>query len=1050
MQQEKAHGSCAADDSCSEDEENYLIGTQVADGGSAECYQLFEDGMVAQGLSQLSKTAAGTHPAFLRLDITGTTLSNPAAITHCSHLQHVNLGNNCLTTLQGLGALQQLTVLDASRNQLTQVLEISTSSSDSGSNSSSNLRSADLSYNQIRYIRDLSEFRRLSRLVLDGNQIEHIGSGLRQLHCLQHLSLSGNKLSSCQGLEGLTSLRELALDGNRLTSLAPLAALSGLEVLLAAHNHLSSCEGVQGLVSLRRLDVSGNALRRLEALRPACGLQLLGELDLAANPLEAAQNVRLHTVYLLPQVSLLNGSAVSSEEKVDAANMAGAAAEGLLAIRQHYFVAGELDDGGGAVPPTAAGLTPSRAEEECSCRDADVMFEAIDAWASKDEPWAQLQLARACYSWVVSHVQLPRGCDVESGADVHTWDVGLLFFGEEEEQQLLHQALLPGHSGTLAECVSQLLVQLVLACHMEAVQLSGYWKAGGAGSVQPGERLAAHNHSWVAVKVNGRWRLLDPVYAILKQGQLPFYLPPEAFIHSHLPFEAYWQLLPDPISLEAWWALPEVSLALCAAGGRLVDGGQLRACNVLPAVREGQVLPSLKIPLAGPCSEQQYLCVKLLDNKKQMLASWQHKPSSSSSCSSRGSSRSGRCTIRQLSQQQQQQQIKQAQAQAEQYLPNNQQQQQCQQQQQQQQQQQCLVYQQHVGPQDGSQRVAVGHQQRQVALQELWVAPPAPGTYFVHVELVQKTPGWLQLSVAGLQKPLQLTYWQQEDVMRVKVVVPPVQPHDPADGICVDPATPAASLPQPQRGFAAFGDFQLRSPWPGQVLEADRAELFEVVVPGAAAVAVGCEELGWQELAPAAGTAAAVLGDAARDPAEMQGESTAEQGRSSNSSREGRVQPGLFRGTVVLPRREKCYVAARSAGAGVQQGNSSWMPIVSLQVVPQVQHLVAVPVPPAALPEGEASEASLGRLRKLLTALDVNGDGVVSRRDMLLAFRRDRQLADHLKMPPRIKAGDGSFDKFLSRFIAINSDGLGYVDLVQLGLLLSKEPLAGAPASQEG
>lgn len=52
---------------------------------------------------------------------------------------------------------------------------------------------------------------------------------------------------------------------------------------------------------------------------------------------------------------MLNGSAVSSEEKVDAANMAGAAAEGLLAIRQHYFVAGELDDGGGAVPPTAAG-----------------------------------------------------------------------------------------------------------------------------------------------------------------------------------------------------------------------------------------------------------------------------------------------------------------------------------------------------------------------------------------------------------------------------------------------------------------------------------------------------------------------------------------------------------------------------------------------------------------------------------------------------------------------------------------------------------------------
>jgi hypothetical protein len=39
----------------------------------------------------------------------------------------------------------------------------------------------------------------------------------------------------------------------------------------------------------------------------------------------------------------------------------------------------------------------------------------------------------------------------------------------------------------------------------------------------------------------------------------------------------------------------------------------------------------------------------------------------------------------------------------------------------------------------------------------------------VQVELVQETPGWLQLSVAGLQKPLELTYWQREDVIRVKV-----------------------------------------------------------------------------------------------------------------------------------------------------------------------------------------------------------------------------------------------------------------------------------------
>jgi hypothetical protein len=44
-----------------------------------------------------------------------------------------------------------------------------------------------------------------------------------------------------------------------------------------------------------------------------------------------------------------------------------------------------------------------------------------------------------------------------------------------------------------------------------------------------------------------------------------------------------------------------------------------------------------------------------------------------------------------------------------------------------------LVYQQQVLSQDGVRRVAIGHQQQQVALQEVWVSPPAPGTYYVHV-----------------------------------------------------------------------------------------------------------------------------------------------------------------------------------------------------------------------------------------------------------------------------------------------------------------------------
>lgn len=68
---------------------------------------------------------------------------------------------------------------------------------------------------------------------------------------------------------------------------------------------------------------------------------------------------------------------------------------------------------------------------------------------------------------------------------------------------------------------------------------------------------------------------------------LPFFLPPEAFIHTHLPFEPCWQLLPQPVRAEEWWARPALALGFAAAGGTLLDGGSLSACTVMQLDRCG-------------------------------------------------------------------------------------------------------------------------------------------------------------------------------------------------------------------------------------------------------------------------------------------------------------------------------------------------------------------------------------------------------------------------------------------------------------------------------
>lgn len=73
------------------------------------------------GLTHLGTTASGTRPAYLALELTGTTLDNTDPLASYVHLQTVNLSNNHLTTLSSLNSLQHLVSLNVSRNRLTQV-----------------------------------------------------------------------------------------------------------------------------------------------------------------------------------------------------------------------------------------------------------------------------------------------------------------------------------------------------------------------------------------------------------------------------------------------------------------------------------------------------------------------------------------------------------------------------------------------------------------------------------------------------------------------------------------------------------------------------------------------------------------------------------------------------------------------------------------------------------------------------------------------------------------------------------------------------------------
>ncbi|GFH32740.1 uncharacterized protein HaLaN_32009, partial [Haematococcus lacustris] len=136
----------------------------------------------------------------------------------------------------------------------------------------------------------------------------------------------------------------------------------------------------------------------------------------------------------------------------------------------------ELDDGGGALPPASAGLVASYAEEEVANPDGVASDLArLDKWARS--------IPRPAVAAPLPSVR------PSSPSTVHE-----PLFGSGQEAAAQEALLLGPVTGMWSERAAWLFVQLAKACDLEAVLIPGYWK--GAGTVPPGDCLAAHNHCW--------------------------------------------------------------------------------------------------------------------------------------------------------------------------------------------------------------------------------------------------------------------------------------------------------------------------------------------------------------------------------------------------------------------------------------------------------------------------------------------------------------------------------------------------------------------------
>jgi hypothetical protein len=112
----------------------------------------------------------------------------------------------------------------------------------------------------------------------------------------------------------------------------------------------------------------------------------------------------------------------------------------------------------------------------------------------------------------------------------------------------------------LCDGYSSLFYELAKSAGLDVRRIRGYSKGH---YYYPGRKFDDVNHEWVAVKIDGDWRLVDPTWGagVIEDGRFVkkfdgtyFLTPPAYFLFDHLPSDPNWQLVRDKMDLEEFEA----------------------------------------------------------------------------------------------------------------------------------------------------------------------------------------------------------------------------------------------------------------------------------------------------------------------------------------------------------------------------------------------------------------------------------------------------------------------------------------------------------------
>jgi hypothetical protein len=156
---------------------------------------------------------------------------------------------------------------------------------------------------------------------------------------------------------------------------------------------------------------------------------------------------------------------------------------------------------------------------------------------------------------------------------------------------------------------------------LDAVPILGYAKGF---TYRHGVSTRRANHSWLALRIGGRWRLVDPTWGsgVVVNGRFEsrftwdYYLvDPNELILSHFPEENQWQLLSTLLRRGDFERLPLVHRSLFKAG---FDASTIRATALASRVRSFPLVGNqrdvriVKAPISGTLPRESTVSVDVI------------------------------------------------------------------------------------------------------------------------------------------------------------------------------------------------------------------------------------------------------------------------------------------------------------------------------------------------------------------------------------------------------------------------------------------------------